>query len=774
MQKGSRLDVLRREELAMTQPAGKRAIMVALSLLVGMSLFAPATVLAAESEVIVDNHTYYADRVVSGIGIDEVDAPVTGNDLDDRATVRSSEGNIWDVPVLWVRDDLKIVTHADEGHEYLPVIAYFVPQQMTVEGSAYTVTLSESVAKLFGTHEIISVYDSSTGITYILPALLRDLFVRAEQATTSETAQQEQVVPVAPADVDPAEPSGGDPWYGPSLVEIYCAQTARDDFTDEDLEFLLDLVLNKLQPQAVELLLNSFPAFRSAADNGHIGREIGLYVYYLKGDKDGLPEHSNLPANALAYVSADATKVDGDLKYGSMIGVDASSLASIDESGDVIRSEQTGKLVLTHDGTAMRTFENTLVHELFHAFMHDFNRTGMMGGTNLEDVVLDENGNFASQELKERYINTRFPNWFMEGTASSVENNYYFRYDSFKALRADASKENGFNDTFTPLLTLNNYLKGKIDDEDAYFDITYCNGYDEVGNEVDSRTSSYVTGYLADLYLYELAARNISGSSIEENEDYTIIYSDKLRMGLNFILERMHDGDTLDQVIADISPTDKDGNKLYKNTSEFESKFIKGDPYHEKEGYTTYYGDKESIAFVNTFLNYMEGLNAQENRIFTPNGSVLFDFWDDYLTPLDINKECTSDFYKIVDSNKYVASTVPDDVALSGGGRSISRNTIFGSASDSLTEQTAEDLTVTETSSDEAIVVEQTDEELAVEEAIVDEPSVAAGIEEPSVAAGIEEPIAVLVEDDGVVAATEDVPAVLDDAAKECAAQPEE
>lgn len=90
-----------------------------------------------------------------------------------------------------------------------------------------------------------------------------------------------------------SEPSGC-PTYPDAhhLVDIHCAQTARDEFSEEDLEFLLDLVVHKLEPQAVELLLDRFPAFRTAADQGQIGREIGLYVYCMEGDDDGVPEHA--------------------------------------------------------------------------------------------------------------------------------------------------------------------------------------------------------------------------------------------------------------------------------------------------------------------------------------------------------------------------------------------------------------------------------------------------------------------------------------------------
>jgi hypothetical protein len=93
--------------------------------------------------------------------------------------------------VLWVRDDLhisKVADVAEEDRTYLPVLAFFVPQDYALDGNAFTVTLSDSLIQLFGTQRVLSVYDASTGITYILPASNRDLFVRMEHTAQAERA----------------------------------------------------------------------------------------------------------------------------------------------------------------------------------------------------------------------------------------------------------------------------------------------------------------------------------------------------------------------------------------------------------------------------------------------------------------------------------------------------------------------------------------------------------------------------------------------------------
>ena len=132
----------------------------------------------------VENHASANEQAtVSNISIDGVDAPVVGTALDDTATVSTAEGETWDIPVLWIDNNLQLATLAEQDKTYLPALAFFVPQHLSVQGDSYTVTLSESLTKLFGTLEVISVYDAKTGITYILPATLKDYFTSAPAST---------------------------------------------------------------------------------------------------------------------------------------------------------------------------------------------------------------------------------------------------------------------------------------------------------------------------------------------------------------------------------------------------------------------------------------------------------------------------------------------------------------------------------------------------------------------------------------------------------------
>ncbi len=643
--------------------APKIASMV-FAIVMALAFAMPASAAAEQLEVNVESHTNANGlETLSGLAIDGVDAPNPGTPLDDKALVSSNERAEWEIPVLWVADNLELSTEAQEGRSYLPALVFYLPQGYASAENEFTVTLSDSLTELFGGSEVVSVYDARTGITYIVPASLRDFFTSAQRDAVGEQSDWGQTTSESSE-----APSASD---NRSLIDIYCAQTARDAFTDEDLEFILDLILNKLEPQAVELLLDSFPAFRAAADQGQIGREIGLYVYYEAGDKDGIAEHEVAPSGALAYV-ASSPVVDGDsVKFCYMIGVDLSSLVLVDDDDSPVRSSTTGKFVLVREGENMITLENTIVHEMFHAVMDDYNRTGMLGATDIRNAITDEKGNYPTQELKDLHEAISFPRWFVEGSASSVENVYDFRNSMFKMLRAEQGSDTKFTDYYNADGLLYNYLNATSDKKSLYFDLEFSDGYDENGNVVDTDQSRYVSGYLATLYLSELAAKKTMGSAIKETEDTVAISSERLRAGLNSILERMHNGETMDQVVSDISPVDANGKKLYSDTNDFEAKFIKGAGAKTATS-VNYSGDNASIEFVTTFLNYLVAIENTMGQDKKPAGSILMDFGTELDSPLYGTKDSHSDFFQIVESNELVESTVPNEVALAGGGKSES------------------------------------------------------------------------------------------------------
>ena len=660
----------------------KKLVAVFIALAFAMQVTLPTVAFAEQRSVDLDNHTMQTDQtaLIFDIAIDGVEKPAAGTNLDDTAAVTAAGDVTWDIPVIWVRDDLQVGGgQAEEGHTYLPALAFFVPQGYALAESPFTVTLSDSLTELFGTHEIISIYSEATGVTYIIPASFKDLFTSnrsndPQNETNADTnanantsvATQEQV------QVGEEVLGLGD---GETSVEIHCAQTARDALTDDDLQWLVELVADYLEPQAVKLLFYNFGSIDEAAKRGEIGKEISLYVYYKEGDKDGNPDHAGVKGS-LAFVSGDARKIDGELKFCYMLCIDVDSLVQTDENGNPIRNPQTGKYTLVREGTPIETFKRTIVHEMFHALMDDYNRTGMTGATDLKDLLTDDSGHFPTQELGDRYVALQYPWWFIEGVASAVEGNYGFRYNVYQGLRRLPDKDGkigagDLNPTFTTQLLIDNYINGcDVDGKFWYNDLKFApGGKDEQGNEIETESSRYVMGNLATLYLCDLTSRylqNNKGSSVKVVDGVTTVDSDKLRISLNSLLTWMHEGSTMDELIAALSPQGEDGTPLYKDTATFQSLFIKGP--QAADG--TYKGDGESQEFVNTLLNYLLYLDNKLPEDEHPNGSILEDFSKNYTSSIDLSQKTTSDYLAIVNSNEMIPSTVKSDTPNIGGGRS--------------------------------------------------------------------------------------------------------
>jgi len=120
-----------------------------------------------------------------------------------------------------------------------------------------------------------------------------------------------------------------------------------------------------------------------------------------------------------------------------------------------------------------------------------------------------------------------------------------------------------------------------------------------------------------------------------------------------------------------LSPVDAAGKKLYSSADDFTEKFIKGAGKETSNG-TVYCGNEPSLEFTTTFLNFMLALENAKDQGPKPNGSILMDFDTERQSPLDNTRDSDSSCLQIVEENRYVESTVPNDVALLGGGKSKS------------------------------------------------------------------------------------------------------
>ena len=660
----------------------KRSLICFAALATSASMLAPVSVYATEttSEVDVDNHTQGRDdaRTVSGITIGDVDAPKEGVRLDEKAVVTTAEGETWEIPVIWIGEDLKPDTGLAGKGSYLPVLAYVVPDEYTVKssdvsGRGYKITLSEDLLKLFGENKIISVYESKTGITFILPAKLKDLFAKkgtvknptdeggneivpADQVAPfeeeaeeepaqeqEEEAEQEEEEPEQEEEEEeeekPQEEDDEEETYS-RIVNVHCDANAKEALSASDLEFLADLVVNTLQPQAVNLLIEKFPALKTAAANKEIGNYLAVVVSY------------NKDTSAYGYSSRGIVDDDTYLNYKFVysLTVNSNQLTEHTEDGKTVIARDTGSKALTD-------LANTIVHELFHCVSYDYNRPGLTG------LLYDGN------TLQEYSSDVEFPVWFKEGTASTVENNWQFRQGSLKIMRTPFGADSP-QDNYSKDLLVQRYVGADVGGE---YTSNYI--YDIGGND---SLNYYVGGYLACMYLYELAASGDSsiGTSISESGGNIVVSSEKLRLGMNSIIERMHKGETLDQVINSISAGIPGG--AYKDTDDFEARFIKG--VKDEDGKYDLAGDPASVDFVYEFMSYMNRIDQAKERGERndyANGSVLFDFETDFRSPLSFEGTYSTSVLQPLDDDKgnfqrYSRSTVGDRQAYSTGGKSES------------------------------------------------------------------------------------------------------
>ncbi len=501
------------EEKNMAKLLRKFSFVLAFSMLIGQ--FNTASVYAVETGAKLAQEPVE----LTSIEIVNLDEPVPGKKLDTSATVTSAEGAGWDIPVIWIDESGKTATVAEPGKRYVPTFAMYVPNRYKIRGmdasGKFPVRLPAFLTALYGTDSVVFLFDPSSQIIYIFsgPGLAAGgLSSAPSTADTGNTGRSEAD---GSSSTDDKSEAGEQ-----SVVEKYCAPSAIEHFRYNDgfLEWFVNLIINEIQPQAVKLLLDGFPAYAEAAQNGELSTNIGLYVYNDVGEID-----------ILAFVTGDYFRKD---EFGLILGVNTSSF--------VLVQDDNGKWVI--DKETRYTFENTVVHEMMHGFMFDYTRYGM------ETACYDDH-------------DKGFPFWFIEGTAGAVDNTYKYHHGSLEYMMTDS----GF---YTPDSVKEMYML-KNSQGRSYYDLS--NAVSQ-GNGLEYQISVYCSGYLACAYLGYLDARSRGESVCLEGGGYDI---DAIRGGINHILSRLHgtgDGSdclSLDDVIKEISGSE------FENTRDFEDKFIK-------------------------------------------------------------------------------------------------------------------------------------------------------------------------------------------------------
>ena len=687
--------------------------------------------------------------VLSELCLEDMDLPEVGKSaVNASASIVSAQGVAWEIPVLWFDGSGNALSVFPEEGESFPVLVFFIPEGYRVETGSFILTVNPSLAGLFGTGPLLSVYDDATGLFYVFSGRLNlDILTgktesgknasgktrdgqgkntgraspvsntvgpapagpwddpevllndevqeeklpnggqgesrqenkeggekqdnpqqsaqeqekkeenqeQAQQQGEKKEENQEQAQQQGEKKEENQKQSGQETEQKPEddrdaggmspekkerlsrLVDVYCSQTARDVLSRDSLIGLVDLIVNRVQPQAVNLLLDRFPAFREAADSSRLGTVMGLYIYFNHGDTDGNPAHEKAQSDVQASVSAVYTQENDEVVFGYITRVNASRVAD----ANIERNEY----VLTEDESKLAELDNTLVHEMMHAIMFDYDRVGHTG-----IVSVDELYDSSEEALKTRE-ETRLPTWFQEGIATTVENNFRYRYDYFQLLRyvpGEEGQSGHLENSYTSDTILNFYTQGKFENTTYEFDL---------GKK--TTPSTYVSGYLACLYIAEMAAQKENGKS--SLQDDGSVSSEVLLEGMNSVFKRLNSGETLDVIIKDVS------GGSYTDTDDFQNRFIKGN--QSGEGYQ---GDGDSLNFCGQFLNYMLEIEKNAENGSRPNGSILFELDRDFITPLDRENESDTDIYHIIENNGYVQSSVPQSIAGTSGGKSRS------------------------------------------------------------------------------------------------------
>ncbi|SES64738.1 flagellin N-terminal helical domain-containing protein [[Clostridium] polysaccharolyticum] len=233
----------------------------------------------------------------------------------------------------------------------------------------------------------------------------------------------------------------------------------------------------------------------------------------------------------------------------------------------------------TLEDSVRSQLEGTIAHEMIHGFMDELLTKGMVGDDS-----------------------TRYPLWFMEGMAQSAVGGYA-----------------NYNDWVNGGLRIN---ETKSVDQISNIVMSSSNKL-----SANSGNASYGTGYLACMYLGQLASgKGLSSSAITATN---------ISAGLDTILKKLGEGNSLDSVINEVSEG------KYTSTAQFEQKF----------------GDTDSATFV-------KDLTVKVGS--TGNGSVLTgDFTSVDLVP---DGAAHSTVFDLNPDASKVKNTYPEGVYVGSGG----------------------------------------------------------------------------------------------------------
>ena len=625
-----------------------------------------------------------AGKVLTGLRITDLEVPAPGKALDGTARVISAEGVNWQIPVAWVDENGTPAVVAKTGKKYYPTFTFFFPPGYKAaeadSSGKVSIKLPGFLTEMYGTDDLLYVADTSTGLTYISYAgkiagnqageafskwiaSIADELDKLSDEQWQQFAKELELAVQREAEEAAAKAQGShesrEEAPAPDLVAMYCAQSAIEKYDRSFLEWFAGYIKDTVQPKAVNYIVEKFPlSFGSAVEDEELSNYIGLYIYDVTGNIDGYPA---VP-DALAYVQGDYTSDDRE-DFAQIVAINTKTLTEQDEEGNwrIKESEEDN-------------FINTVVHEMFHAFMNDYTRFGMYR-------TIGEGGTIESGQ--------GFPNWFVEGSASAVENVYQYRINMFSLM---ANNSDG-NLEYTLESVRNGYTDETLSGDER-LNLRWCDDRENTG-------SAYVAGYLATLYMANLQAV-VDGNSviIDKGETYDINI-DNLRSGLDHILKRLHGDDensceSMDTIIRDISG--------YQSTADFAESFISG----ENEG-----EEGSSLYFTTCYLAWLNSKTYIDGGNYVPANGSIMNQAQDYKSQLTDDISADNDIYMIPLLDGMILSTVEDSRASATGG-----TTMVGPNS----EDDQNRMDVAAKVSDETVIAPPKDDTADAPELPVDEP----------------------------------------------------
>lgn len=419
-------------------------------------------------------------------------------------------------------------------------------------------------------------------------------------------------------------------------VKDYLAENGTEEY-EEDLLWLADTVVNKIEPQAVETLLQ-VPAFREGVENGLISKYTTLY---LTRNENNLYAAMTIPCvlneNLEAPSDDDSDVIVQNMGFQLLVNT----------------AEFTGRE--DFDDQKLRELEGTMIHELTHAFMADLTRNAFSGTDKYGNELFlknpdgsdytDENGNFQRTNA--------LPPWLLEGMAETTEAGFYARQGDLQIFFG--GEETATEDLLATLM-------------DPVGAAEYLDEINEMGAEdgialtdVTLEENTYSIGYTAAMYLYAMAAETMDLTVFSDDGS---LKSDALLSGMDMILTALVDGSSMDEIVAAISTDEATGVPVYADLADFEQNYLhSGDP---------------GVEFLRKMLlDY--GRRSLDPSVSIASGSVLPGFINAAEHYMDDKYHSPAPVFQIVNEpnpeyygDYYAVSTVrPSDLSL-GGGRTLS------------------------------------------------------------------------------------------------------